>query len=338
MPIFIAVLLAYVVNPLISLLQDRARLPRPVSILIFLALLLVVVSGAAVWLLPILMEQIMGMVQLIQQFLQNPPPWILEVLKRPEMAGWSERLQQLGQALGGNLMPIVETFLAGSNQAISFLSGVVGGTTRFVMTLFLVSFYFFFFAWHFEAIHGLTRYFPRSRRNDILHILRLMDAAIANFFRDRLIIALIMCVMFAAGWWFVGVPYALVLGTLSGILSIIPYAAVIGLPLAMLLNFIDAATAAGPSGDAIAFWWLPVLIWPAGVYALVQFVEGWILTPVIQGHSIQMSAVTIVIVVFIGAALAGIAGMILAIPAAACIKILFTEIFLPRLRRWAENR
>jgi predicted PurR-regulated permease PerM len=65
--------------------------------------------------------------------------------------------------------------------------------------------------------------------------------------------------------------------------------------------------------------------------------ESWVLTPWIQSGQTNMSAATILVVVFIGGALAGIWGLLFAIPIAACVKILVEEVAVPSLRRWAAT-
>jgi predicted PurR-regulated permease PerM len=69
---------------------------------------------------------------------------------------------------------------------------------------------------------------------------------------------------------------------------------------------------------------------------VVQFIESWLLTPWVQSQSMEMSAVTVLIVVFIGGAVGGFYGLLLAIPLAACIKILLQELVLPQLERKAS--
>jgi predicted PurR-regulated permease PerM len=120
---------------------------------------------------------------------------------------------------------------------------------------------------------------------------------------------------------------------LTGVLNIVPYLSVISWPFAILLKYLDMLT----SGSEQGFSFMSVFVWPSVVYIFVQFLEGWVLTPWIQSGQTNMSAVTIILVVFIGGAVAGVWGMLLAIPVAACIKILMEETALPALRRWAAT-
>jgi predicted PurR-regulated permease PerM len=130
------------------------------------------------------------------------------------------------------------------------------------------------------------------------------------------------------GWALTGVRYWFILGLITGVLTIIPYASLVGWPLAILLKYLD-----GFSSGADGFDMMTVVVWPSVAYLVVQFIESWLLTPWVQSQSMEMSAVTVLIVVFIGGALGGFYGLLLAIPVAACLKILLQELLLPRLER-----
>lgn len=127
--------------------------------------------------------------------------------------------------------------------------------------------------------------------------------------------------------------YWFLLGLITGILTIIPYASLIGWPLAVLLKYLDALSANSGGIDLMT-----IVVWPSLAYLIVQFIESWLLTPWVQSQSMEMNAVTVLIVVFIGGALGGFYGLLLAIPVAACIKILLQELALPSLERRAAGR
>ena len=64
--------------------------------------------------------------------------------------------------------------------------------------------------------------------------------------------------------------------------------------------------------------------------------DDWVLTPWLQGRELDMSFVTIILAVLIGGAVAGLLGMLLAVPSAACVRIYWTEVVKPKLARYAE--
>jgi predicted PurR-regulated permease PerM len=159
-----------------------------------------------------------------------------------------------------------------------------------------------------------------------------MDDAIGQFFRGRLVVSIIMGILLSAGWFVAGVPYWFVLGMLTGILNIVPYLSAVTWPVAIIIKYVDALTGGGETMDFVS-----IAVWPSAVYAAVQLLENWVLTPLIQSGSTNLSAFTVIVVVFVGASVGGVMGMLFAIPFAACIKILLDEVALPRLRRWAAQ-
>ncbi len=155
-----------------------------------------------------------------------------------------------------------------------------------------------------------------------------MDHAVSGFSSGRFLIGLLTAGMYPGGWALADAPYWFLLGVVTGFLTVVPYLSAIGWPLAILLKYFDVIT-----GDTASFGWLPVVVWPSLVYLMVQFVESWILTPLVQSRSMEMSAITVLIIVFIGGAVGGLYGLLLPIPIAACIKILIQELVLLGLER-----
>lgn len=84
-------------------------------------------------------------------------------------------------------------------------------------------------------------------------------------------------------------------------------------------------------------WWLIILL-PTLVYWGVQAIDDYVLTPVIQGKETGLDTPTIMVAVLGAGALAGVYGVLLAIPAAACVKILILEVVWPRYKEWAEGQ
>ena len=80
-----------------------------------------------------------------------------------------------------------------------------------------------------------------------------------------------------------------------------------------------------------------VILWPSVVFGVVQLIEGYVLVPLIAGKVTKLDPVTIVVVVLAGGSVLGVYGMLLAIPVAACGKILITDIALPNVRKWTKG-
>lgn len=323
-PIFIAIILAYLADPLIEWGERRWSLPRPLTVSLLLLLFSVATAGLLIGIGPLVTEQ-------VQTFVKKAPAYVASLNQRiGNIAGLSGQIDATLSTLKEDPLSFLSPFVAGTSHAFGLVGTMIGKTLNFALALFLIPLYFFFFGWHFDRmLLALSRFIPHSRRDRVYGVLRRMDTAVSGFFHERLLIAVITGAMYAVGWFATDVPYWFLLGIGTGLLSLIPYVSAIGWPLAVLFKYLDVLTGGEPFG------WLAVVVWPSVAYLVVQFIESWILTPWIQQRSSDMSAVTLLIVMFIGGAVGGLFGMILCIPIAACIKILFEEFFVPRWSRWA---
>lgn len=325
-PVLIALLLAYLFNPLIRRAEQQWRAPRPATISVILFFSVVLTLGLITWLGPLLAEQ-------VQSFAERVPGYLQSIAQRyhVRLGDFSEHLSTIATSLREDPLSILRPIFSGTGQAFGLLGTVIGTTADVVIAFILIPIYFFFFAWRFDhSLEQMKRYIPVSYRARVRTIVTRMDQAVSGFFRGRLTIALGSAVLYSFGWALTGIRYWFLLGLITGVLTIIPYASLIGWPLAVLLKYLDVLSA-----EHSAFDLMTIVVWPSLAYLLVQFIESWLLTPWVQSQSMDMSAVTVLIVVFVGGALGGFYGLLLAIPVAACLKILAEELVLPQLARRA---
>lgn len=324
LPVFIALLFAYLTNPLQHWTAQRWGWSRSLTAIVILIISGLLFFGSISGFAPLVSDQV--------QMLQEKLPTYLNTLAErngieleevyAKMSQWTNMLED-PQAL-------VNQIVEQASRTFSILTRILTEAASWALLLVLIPIYFYFFSRGFdEGVKYVSEYLPIRHRDEILRVVGLMDQSTASFFRGRLVVAFIMIALFAVGWWWAGVPYWFLLSIFAGLLSIVPYASGIFWPLAVLLKYVDLAT----SGGSVSV--MSVLVWPSVVFLVVQFLEGWLITPWIQSGQLNMSVPTILIVVFIGGALGGILGLLLAIPVAACIKILFQEVILPRLKTWA---
>lgn len=224
--------------------------------------------------------------------------------------------------------------------ALNVSGGVAGAAVStlssfgaFLFGAFLTAFFFFFFCTGYgRVISFWESLIPERRKYRAFELLAKMDQVIAGFVRGRLTICVIMICVYTLGFWLMGVPAPLIAGPVVGLLTIVPYASgALGIPLAMLLMWIEPA-----QGFRSEWWW--IVASPLALTGIVQFLDDYILTPRIQGKSTNMDTPTILFASIAGGVLAGFYGILLAIPVAACIKILVKEIVWPRFQDWSHGR
>ncbi|MEY5060892.1 MAG: hypothetical protein RIS45_813 [Planctomycetota bacterium] len=226
---------------------------------------------------------------------------------------------------------ILELLGSGSQRVYSFALAVL----KLGLVAFLIPFYFYYFSVHWPVIVDFFASFvPDERKDRVFELAREMDRAVAGFIRGRIVICAIMGVMFAIGWQFCGVPYGIALGLLTGAFSIVPYLGGVTVPLAIGFLMVDQFAIE----ESMRMSWWGMLLWPTLVFVVVQSIEGYILTPIIAGKATNLDPVTIVVAILAGGSVAGVYGMLLAIPLAACGKIAAKRLLLPRISDWARGR
>lgn len=222
-----------------------------------------------------------------------------------------------GATVGGALGAALSTF--------SWFGKVLFGA-------FLTAFFFYFCCVGYDRvlrfIGGLV---PERKKQSVFSMVEQMDRVIAGFIRGRLTICAILILYYVVGYWLIGVPAWALLGIVVGALTLVPYAAGVGIPVAIMLLWL-----AGYRDIRGEWWW--VLGAPLLVHGAQQLVDDYFLTPKIQGNTTRLDTPTILFASIAGGALAGFYGLLLAIPFAACLKILLRELFWPRFRAWTQGR
>ncbi len=218
--------------------------------------------------------------------------------------------------------------------AVKGVIGIVTTVGYFLFAVFLTAFFFFFFSSSFGSVVNFWQsLIPEKRRERVVYLVKRMDRVIAAFLRGRLTIALILSVVYTIGYWAIGVPAPLFFGPLVGLISLAPFlSGVVGMPVAMILMLLNPSEV-----EWMTTWWW-IIFAPIGVSMIGQTLDDYVLTPLIQGKGTNMDMPTIIFASIAGGILAGFYGILLAIPVAACVKILLIEVMWPKFRDWSEGR
>ena len=347
-PLLVALLLAYLFDPLISFLADNPKFPLG-RIPVISGILTLLTAGVLIVLaisIPMVVSQTTSLVSDIQEgklrtqlerVTQEYAPEdvreeILQTISYlPTSSTDSTATTEPNQVTPGlNNDGLVQIAHSSSDVIIS----VVGAIIHFAIMAVLIPFYFFFFSLWFPEVRAFaSSLIPDDGKTKTITLLQKMDAAVAGFVRGRIVIAFIMAIVLAVGWMIVGVPYAILLGIGVGIFCAVPFLGLIGIPLSVGLLFLDQLGV--PEAQQMAWW--GIIVWPILVFAIVQALDAWVLTPLIAGRATNLDPVTIFVAVLAGGSVLGAYGMLLAIPVAACIKILIQERLLPKIHAWTRG-
>jgi len=206
---------------------------------------------------------------------------------------------------------ISEKLIAGSGQLISTTLSMLGSTMTFMSLVPLYALLLLTYRSRFRLF--LTDHYNRQERKGGLLILEEIASMVQSYLAGLGIVIVIVSILFSVGLWFIGVPYALMLGVLTGILIIVPYiGAIIGALLPAVVAFLT-----------MEHWWysLIVIAW----YVFVQLLEGNVLTPLIVGKNVNLNPLVIIIGMVILAGIGGILAMIIAVPLIAVVKIILSH-------------
>lgn len=260
--------------------------------------------------------------------------WVYDQLETPteEPSPLRDALQAGVDWVEENSEQVATTAANFGLETVNRIMGWIGAAFGIGFMAFLTAFFFFFVATEWVKVKKFgASLLPDKNRDRIVHLLVRFDAVISGFIRGRLTIAFLQAIVFSIAYFAIGVPGAFILGPVVAALSIVPYLALVGLPISITLLWLE-----GHSGFRGQWWW--VLGAPAGVYFIGQALDDYVWTPLIQGKSTGMDTPTILFASLAGGALFGVFGLLIAIPIAACVKILMQEVFWPRFKEWAEGR
>jgi len=306
-PLLVSLLIAYIFDPFISWLEKKGASRLGVVIILFMVMILVVVAG-----LVLAVPQIISQVQDIGHWFVRHSKDIRQIVHEHLSPAKAQHVTQ----------EIEKNFATYSDRTVRYIFnyvGVVLGSTFTIINLvILIPIYTFFFLWRFGPVaETISRFLPLQYKERILDVTGQINLVTANFFRGRLLICLAVGLLTAIGFQIVGVPLAWPLGLAIGVLNLIPFLApVVGLPVVLAICYINSHN-----------WQLPM--YALSAFIIPQVIDGWLLTPLVQGKSIGLHPITTIVVLMIGSDLAGMLGLLLAIPAAAAIKIIFKEFAWP---------
>lgn len=304
----ISFFVAYLLDPIIDKMESL-KIPRGLGILLLIVLIAVVVVIAVLALLPQLYSEI--------KYLADTMPELISSLadtaqKLAEKFGFDTSISGLKEQLAPKAGEIVTNAMNAGKSVLTSTSSAIGSIVNLAIIPILV----FYFLKDFDRIN--EKFFANLEKRysgDYRRYLKEFDQILSVYFRGQIIVAAILAVLYTAVLLISGVKPAILIGLVSGILSIVPYLGfIIGFGTSLVLSIIQFQDFLHPLMVICGF-------------AIVQVVEGNIITPKIVGESLGLHPTAVIFALLAGGSLFGIGGMIIALPVAAFIKILLKEQF-----------
>lgn len=305
LPFMIAWLIAYLLNPIVRFIQKKLRLEKRFgAVLITFALLAAILAGLFVGVTPLVKNEIIQINNLVSSYQLRSISNDGIPLSIHEFIADNIDFQKLKESLNRETATETLKYLvpAVQNVVSSSISVILGFTVVFIILLYLI-----FILLDYDKINQLwMNLIPHKYREVVSRITLDVEKSMNNYFRHQALICLIVATLFATGFQIIGLPLAIVLGVLIGILHMVPYLHTISIVPAVLLCWLKV------SETGQSFWAMVGLV--ALIYIGIQCIIDLVLVPRIMGKAMGLNPAIILLSLSIWGALMGIVGMIIAIP------------------------
>jgi predicted PurR-regulated permease PerM len=301
--LFIAIVLGTVIRPAVVWLHQRG-LPRIAGVILVYLLLFILFTGFLLLLFPLIVEQGRTIADSVPGYYQNLREW---------MAGYPNQLMvSLGEFLPATLPSLTPSAAQPTGQEVMDSAGQALGyvtlTAKFIfiaiVTLVLA------FYWTLDGprtIQSFLLLIPKDQRESISELISAMETKVGFYIAGQGVLCLVVGIMALIAYLLIGLPNALVLALLAGVLEAVPM-------IGPLLGAIPAALVALSIGP-------DKLIWVIVATAVIQQLENSLLVPRVMKKAVGVNPFVTLLALFAFGSLFGIAGALMAIPMAAIIQL-----------------
>ncbi|SMO63136.1 AI-2E family transporter [Melghirimyces algeriensis] len=309
-PFLVAVIISYLLNPIVNLLANRA-VPRSLAVLLIYSMFIGAITIVLMNLVPLFHLQ-------LNELAEHLPEW------NRRIQSWIDQYNHSKDALPDTLRLGMEKSLdrleTGVTDGLGNLMNSLGTTLNQLFLAVIIPFLVFYMLKDVDAIEKtLITLLPIRRRKEVLHLFRDIDEALGNYIRGQLLVCLAVGILAYIGYLIIGLPYALILALLVGIFNVIPY----------LGPFFGAVPALMVALSISREMVIQVVF----VNLIVQVLEGNVLSPQIVGRTLHMHPLFIIFALLVGGELGGILGLILAVPFFAVVKVIVEHVVSHHTKR-----
>jgi len=213
-------------------------------------------------------------------------------------------LRQIGNMIGSAAQVTVTRTFTLVTATLSFIFGII-----------ILPFWLFYILFDRRRIaNALISTVPVALRADVVNIWRLVDTVLGSYIRGQLLLALAIGVMATTGLTLLRVPFPAILGLMAGLFELLPF-------FGPALGAIPALLVAIVQSPILAFWTLLLFVG-------IQQIENVVLAPRIAGRAVELHPAVIMVVLVAGNEIAGIWGMLIAVPVTAIVRDIFRYLYL----------
>jgi predicted PurR-regulated permease PerM len=308
-PFFIAMIISYILNPIVSILNQR-KVPRTIAVLLIYSVFISSVTVIIMNIIPMFMEQLGELNEHIPQL----------TMKMQSLVEGFNHNEMLPGSVRSGIINSLAKLENGISLAISNYVNQIGTTINILFIAFIVPFLAFYILKDFQLIEkAAIAIVPKEHRKQTVKLLVDIDTALGNYIRGQLLVCVIVGVLAYVGYWWIHMPYPLLLASVVAVFNIIPY----------LGPFFGAAPAVIMASTVSLKMVLLIMV----INLAIQVLEGNVISPQVVGRSLHMHPLFIIFALLVGGEIAGVLGLILAVPFFAVMKVIVQHLFLHYIHR-----
>lgn len=319
LPFLIGGLLAYMLNPLVEIIQKALRLKgRAVASILAIVIAAGVIFTAMWFVVPYLINEVSNMTTMLTHYAKTSfqvphiPAAVHDFIRENiDLSEWQKLLTK-------------EQWIELANNVLSGTWSVIGGTMSVVLSIFtilLVLLYMFFILLDYDKI---TRNFkaaiPAKYRRLSFKIISDVEQTMSRYFRGQALVSLFVGIIFAIEFSIIGLPMAIAFGLFIGLLNMVPYLQLVSLPIAAFLCLVLSVDTGQP------FW--PIFGWTFAAYCICQLIQDLVLIPMIMKQQMGLNPAVVFLSLSIWGYLLGFVGLIIALPLTTLIISYYCEYVL----------
>ncbi|WP_042352128.1 AI-2E family transporter [Bacillus massiliigorillae] len=310
MPLLISGFLFFIFNPVVKLFQKKLKLNRSLSILLLYVIIFAAIGFSIANIVPIITKQITSFVNDLPTYAKQMEVFIDKMSHSAELKNFLANDYVPLETLQGKLTDFLNTLPNKiTNSAIGFFGFITSATITIVTVPILL---FYMFKDGHKLPGALSKFIPINYRSEGLVIIKDVGNTLSAYINGQVTVACFVGFLSLIGYWIVDVPYALLMALIVAVTNIIPYVGpILGGAPAVIIALFDSPVQA-----------LLVVV----VIVIAQQLEGNLLSPLILGKSLDIHPATVIILLLVAGNIAGVLGMVLAVPTYAVSKTIVVSI------------
>ncbi|MFC0273520.1 AI-2E family transporter [Metabacillus herbersteinensis] len=310
LPIILAAVVFYLLNPIVNYLEGW-KIRRVYSIISLFIIIIGLLTILIVSVIPFLREQVMSLIISFPQYARD-----VEALTKDVLG--SQFVNQAQQTLNINIQDfsdkISEQATALIDSTFTGLGNIVVAVKDFILALITLPFILFYLLKDGKKLPAyFLNFIPINLRDHTFTVMQEMNNRISSYIRGQIIVSFCIGFLLFIGFLIIDLEYASLLALIAAFTSIVPY---LGPAIAITPALIIAIVTS-------PLMLLKLII----VWTVVQLIEGKFISPQIMGRNLHIHPITIIFVILTAGNLFGIAGIILAVPGYAILKVIAVHLF-----------